>query len=234
MRRMSTDIITTMADQAAHLRLLTWLSPSFPVGAFGYSHGLERAAHDGLVSDADTLLGWLRALLQDGGAWNDLVLLAEAHRAVELADTERLMDVAELAQALASSAERSRETLAQGRAFLEAVRGAWPNVALDALPTATAYPVAVGAAAAANGVTLQAALAAYAHAFCANLVAAATRLMPIGQTGAVWVMARLEPYLLQGATAAAASTLDDLGSGCLMSDICALRHETQAPRIFVT
>ena len=51
---------TTMADgrtEAAQLRLMAFLSPAFPVGGFSYSHGLERAAHDGLLPDADAPRG---------------------------------------------------------------------------------------------------------------------------------------------------------------------------------
>src|SRR5690606_8828127 len=65
--------IITMAEAptSALLRLMTWLSPAFPVGAFAYSHGLERAIEERLVRDRVSLIGWLQVLLEHGSAWND-------------------------------------------------------------------------------------------------------------------------------------------------------------------
>src|SRR5689334_11496461 len=50
----------------AELPLLLWLSPAFPVGAFAYSHGLEWAVAAGDITDAASLGGWLRDLLDFG------------------------------------------------------------------------------------------------------------------------------------------------------------------------
>jgi urease accessory protein len=112
----------TMPDDLALLRLMAWLSPAFPVGSFSYSHGLERAVHDGLMGDRTELEDWLRALIDLGSGWNDAVLLAEAHRraAAELSVSE----VVDLAEALAGSAERHRESTLQGAAFIAAAQDA--------------------------------------------------------------------------------------------------------------
>jgi len=72
-----------MTDQPsgiALLRLMAWLSPAFPVGGFSYSHGLERAVHDGLVADRQSLAAWLETLVEMGSGWNDAVLFAEGWR----------------------------------------------------------------------------------------------------------------------------------------------------------
>jgi urease accessory protein len=116
--------MTERAGGTALLRLMNWLSPAFPVGGFAYSHGLERAVHDGLVSDRAELQAWLAALLEIGSGWNDAVLFAEAWRRAR--DGGDLVDLAELAEALAGSGERHAETMLQGAAFLAAAAG-WPN-----------------------------------------------------------------------------------------------------------
>jgi urease accessory protein len=208
-----------MTTEAQLLRLMTWLSPAFPVGAFGYSHGLEQAIREGLVTDADTLSAWIAGLVEHGGGWTDAVLFKAAWSGD---------DVAELAEALAPSLERRRETLAQGEAFLLAAR-AWGPTPLTG---PVAYPVAVGVCAA--GLPLEAALTAWLHAFAANLVSVAVRAIPIGQTDGVAVIAGLEAVILETAARAAASTLDDLGSCAILSDIAAMRHETLDGRLFVT
>src|SRR6202023_1084498 len=72
------------ADEGAALyRLMTWLSPSFPVGAFSYSSGIEWAVEAGDIKDAASLCDWLAAMLADGSGFCDAVFLAHAHRAVE-------------------------------------------------------------------------------------------------------------------------------------------------------
>src|SRR3712207_886873 len=98
---------------ASHLPLLVWLSPAFPVGAFAYSHGLEWAHEAGDITDAASLQDWLADLLAYGAIRGDAVLFAEAHRSAEAGETGRLVEVAELALALATSAERRLETAAQ-------------------------------------------------------------------------------------------------------------------------
>jgi len=210
------------------LRLLTWLSPAFPVGAFGYSHGLEQAIRDGAATSAARLTTWIAALVEHGSGWTDAVLLKAAWTAA--GDSAALTEIAELADALAVSAERRRETLAQGEAFLTAARP-WTTATPE---DSVAYPVAVGAVAGRMGVPIEATLTAWLHAFCANLVSVAVRAVPLGQTAGVAVIAGLEPVILAAAARAATSTLDDLGSAALLSDIAAMRHETLQPRLFIS
>lgn len=207
------------------LKLLTWLSPAFPVGSFSYSHGLETAIADGTVHDRASLHAWIAALIAHGTGWTDAVLLAEAHAAAD--HPVRLAEAAELAEAMAPAAERRRETLSQGAAFAAAV-SAWA-------PAAPApYCIAVGKAAADHGVPLEPALTAWLHAFASNLVSIALRAVPLGQTDGVAVLAALEPLILTTAARAAASSLDDLGACALMSDIAAMRHETLPVRLFIS
>jgi urease accessory protein len=244
----STIIITTMAtitntgiamarDRTSTdvTPLLVWLSPSFPVGSFAYSHGLEWAVEAGDVRDAASLERWLDDLLRHGGPWSDAVLLAHAHRAVTASDDNKLAEAAALAAALAPSRERKLETLAQGSAFLAAVRAAWPSPVLDrATPfeNEIAFPVAVGIAAAGRGLALAPTLEAYLVALATNLVSAAVRLIPLGQTDGTKTVAKLAPLAKQIAALAAAASIDDIGGAALRSDIASMRHETQYTRLF--
>ncbi|WP_425475395.1 urease accessory protein UreF [Shinella oryzae] len=221
--------MTAMTEPAALVRLMTWLSPAFPVGAFSYSGGLEQVVSDGDVRDVATLRDWLSSLLSHGSLWNDAVLFAEAHRDVDA--EEQLKAVAALAEALAGSAERHRETMLQGGAFLAAASG-WPHPVLDVLGEATAYPVAVAAVAGGHGIAAEAALAAFLHAVASNLVSVAIRCGVIGQRDGVAVLAGLEPQVIAMAERAAGSTLDDLGSATIRAEIASLRHETLTTRLF--
>lgn len=225
-------IITTMAervDTQALLRLVTWMSPAFPVGSFSYSSGLEQAVHDRLVSDAGELRNWLEAVISLGYGWNDALLLTESYRAVN--DHARLAAAAELAEALAGGRERHMETMLQGQAFLAAARS-WPHPVLDALPESVAYPVAVGAVAGAHETGLEPALAAYLNASVSNAVSVAIRCGVTGQRDGVGIIAALEPVIAATAVKAAGASLDDLGSATMTADISSLRHESLHSRLF--
>ena len=215
-------------------RLMAWLSPAYPVGAFSYSSGIEWAVESGDIKDAGTLKDWLDTMLSDGGGFCDAVLFAHAHRAVE--DEGELRDIAELAAALAPSKERHLETTAQGNAFVEATRAAWPCAALDRLKQSwdgpVAYPVAVAVAAAGHDIPLGAALAAFLQALVANWVSAGVRLVPLGQTDGLRVVAALEPVVDAAAQRALVTALDDMGASAFRADLASLRHETQYTRLF--
>jgi urease accessory protein len=215
-------------------RLLLWFSPAFPTGAFGYSHGLEWAVEAGDVTGRESLSEWVAAVLEHGGGWCDAALLAATYRAVLAGEDVALGAVAELAMALQPSSERRLETEAQGRAFLRAVAAGWPDLrvpGLDGQPAIT-LPVAVGASAARAALCLEVTLAAYLTGFAANLVSAAIRLAPIGQSDGLCVLASLEPVIARLAVEARESSLDDIGTCALRSDIASMRHETQMTRLF--
>jgi urease accessory protein len=213
---------------------MAWLSPAYPTGAFSYSSGIEWAVEAGDIRDADGLRRWLAVVVGNGSGFCDAVLFAHAYRAVEAGNVTMLGEVAELALALAPSRERFLETTAQGRAFVETTRAAWPCDALAALPAnaAIALPIAVAAACAGHGVALAPALHAYLHAGTANMISAGVRLVPLGQTDGQRVLAALEATVATTASRALAAALDDIGSAAFRADIASMRHEIQYTRLF--
>ncbi|MBP2534820.1 urease accessory protein UreF [Agrobacterium tumefaciens] len=214
---------------AALLRLMAWMSPAFPVGGFSYSGGLEKAVEDRRVGDAAALRDWLETLLRCGSLWNDAVFLAHAWR--NAGDAAVLSETADLARALAGSAERYRETVLLGDAFVAAA-GAWPHPVLDVLPKDVPYPIAVGAAAAGHAVPIRDTIAAFLHAGVSQIVSAGIRLGVAGQKDGVAILAASEAIIAEMAARAMQSTLDDLGSATIIADTAAMRHETQGTRLF--
>jgi urease accessory protein len=221
---------------AALYRLMTWLSPSYPVGAFSYSSGIEWAVEAGDVTDADTLQRWLTVMTAEGAGFCDGVFFRHAHQAIAESSSAKLREVAELSAAFTPSKERHLETTAQGRAFIEATRAAWPCEAIDRLSAAwdgpVTYPVAVGVAAAGHGIAVEQALQAYLHAMMANWISAGVRLVPLGQTDGQRVLAALEPVVGQTLERALQTPLDQVGSAAFRSDLASMRHETQYTRLF--
>lgn len=218
------------------LPLFAWLSPGFPVGAYAYSHTLEWAVECGDVYDAASLESWLTDVLEMGAGHNDAIFLAHAYRCARIGALAELKEVNELALAFAPSRELLLETSQQGRSFLDTVLAAWNTPALQhiaaSLPRPVAYPVAIGIAAAAHDIPLPATLNAYLLTLVQNLVSAAIRLAPIGQTSGTHVVAALLPCVTRVAQAAETTDLDDLGSATFRADLGSFKHETQYTRLF--
>lgn len=227
---------TAMTDSAALYRLLAWLSPGYPVGAYTYSHGLEFAVEAGLVVDRETACAWIADIVTHGAGYADTVFLAETHRAVIGRDTSRLAEVAEYAAAFNATRELALESQAQGQAFIEITARAWPTDALDTLRSAWdgpyAYPVAVGCAAAGHALALPETAIGYLQAFAANLISAAVRLVPLGQTDGQRITAAIEAPVLETAAYALSTRLDDVATASMIADICSMKHETQHTRLF--
>lgn len=207
----------------ALLKLSTWMSPGFPVGAFAYSHGLEQAVEAGDVTDGRGSQAWIAALLEHGAGRNDAILIAAVMQGGDAAEMDAL------ARAFASSAERLHETVAQGTAFAQTIAAAWGGQG-----AAYAYPVALGVAAREHDLPVGDTLAVYLSAFAANLVSAAIRLVPLGQVEGQRILAALHPLIARVAAEAMRAGPDDLGGCTFNADIAAMRHETQPVRLFRT
>ena len=245
------------ASQQAHY-LMALLSPTFPTGGFSYSHGLEYAIYADLITDAYSLQQWLLALLEGGSLWNEAVIFAhsylrastdpapQAQLIMQLAPTgqepsepdelninysDTLADVpiADLALALAGSKERQQEMQSQGSAFAQAASA----VLAEPLEPAP-LPIAVARAGNKLGIALESLLPLYLHSQVANFVSVGVRLIPIGQIDGQKTLSKLFPALDSIACRAIAADLDALGSGTIMSDIAAMRHEDMTTRIFRT
>jgi urease accessory protein len=231
---------TTMTTERSLYRLMTWLSPAFPVGAFSYSHGLEWAVEDGLVPDEARLADWIGAgLAHEFGAVGAHQLRA-AHDAAIAHDAEALRAAIAEACAWQPTREFALESLAQGKAFITTLRNvSKPSPALAwAAPViegeAIAYPSAVGIAAALHGVPLRETLVGYFQAFTGNLVSAGIRLIPLGQTAGQRIMVKLEAPILAAAEAALTRHGEDIGTAAPMADWASMKHETQYTRLFRT
>jgi urease accessory protein len=213
-------------------RLLSWLSPSCPVGSFSYSHGIEQATEDGTVRTATDASRWIGDLLEYGAGRIDGASLAEAYRTFP--DMEKLREIAEMAVALSPSRELRLEATSQGNAFWKICSDVWPVPGMEAgrLPFDITHAVAVGWFAAGHAIPLAPAMTGYLHAFAANLVSAIVRLVPLGQTDGQRCMQALEDPVARVAEDCLDIKIDDVRTCVIASDICSMRHETQRTRLF--
>ena len=210
-------------------KLLTWMSPAFPVGAFAWSAGLETAIATSLVHDRETTQSWIVGALNHGGIRTDAILLAHAHAAHD--DAARITELADLCLALTPARERYAETTITGDAFVLA-SAAWPTAKSVTLPKPCPYPIAVGALAGSHGIDARATLVAFLTSVLHGQVSVAVRLVPIGQSHGLEIMAALEPEVAKLADLCLHAALDDIGSVAYGADIAQMKHETLRTRIF--
>ena len=221
------------------LRLQSWLSPTLPIGSYSYSHGLEQAVEVGYVYDLRSLVAWLEADLRYGSVRNEAIFFSEAWCAVNSGNRARLWEIAELAAACRGTAEFALESSQQAAACLALLRRVWPDPLLDALSQvlaerqiAPALAVVLGVRSARQGIARDLALPAFLQSYASNLVTAAVRLIPLGQTAGQLAVAELEEAVLAASISAMDDTTEDLGSGAFVVDLVSMAHETQYTRLF--
>ncbi len=121
-------------------RLLAWLSPNFPIGAFSYSHGLEAAVAGDAVCNSTSLQGWIAAVVAQGSGRMDADILCEAYRAAQNGHFAALDAANRRGLAFRATAELALESTQQGEAFLATCRAAWPEAFLEAWASRRGYP----------------------------------------------------------------------------------------------
>ena len=218
-------------------RLLTWLSPGFPIGAFSFSHSLEAAVESDCVRDRSSLQQWICAIVTWGSGRIDADILREAYGTAAAGDLPALVAVNRRGAAFRATSEMALEMAAQGAAFLDTLRAAWPERLLERWAVTlnndpVCYAAAVGAVTARAEIPLDWALTAYLQAMASNLVSAGLRLGIIGQTDGQRILAALEPVIAAAALAATTRGPEAFGSATFAVELASMAHETQYTRLF--
>ena len=221
---------------AALLQLMQLASPALPVGGFSYSEGLEAAVEAGLVRDEAQAGDWLLDQLHLGLARADLPLLAQALPAWQNGNLARIQELNDWMQHTRESAELRLQTQQMGRSLAQWLQNRQPPDArvnqLAALVPAPTWPVAFALAAAQAGAAPRDVLLAFGFGWAENMVQAAMRSVPLGQSAAQRMLARLIEAI-PGAVQLAAE-LPDAQRQAFTPRLAILSamHETQYSRLF--
>lgn len=216
------ELIAMTTNLSDH-KIMAWLSPAYPIGAYSFSHGLEQAIERKTVLDKGSLFLWLCQILHFGSGRNDAILLANAYRSSE----KKLGELIEFAEAFAGTKERHLETVQQGTAFAKITTSVY-DISIPPCP----LPIAVGYASKIEKIDLTKLLPLYLHAFVANLISVAVRFIPIGQTDGQKILLCLFDTIEKIAKQTIDLELEDLCSSCFLNDIDTMNHETMNTRIF--
>jgi urease accessory protein len=215
---MDTRTTTPTTTTTDGLLALLWLaSPALPVGGFSYSEGLEAAVDAQLVTDEAQAAEWLAQQLHLTLARADLVVVKRV-----IADPAQADAMNDWMLRTRETSELRQQTVQMGRSM-----GALtPALGRREL----VYPVAWALAAASFDVELRAALKAFAFGWAENMVQAAVRVVPLGQSAGQRILARLASEIPSAVDCAMAC--DDPQAFSPMLAILSSRHETQYSRLF--
>ena len=220
----------------ALLRLLWLASPALPIGGFSYSEGLEGAVECGLVGDEPQAADWLLDQLHLALARSDLPVMAKACGAWQRADFDHAAALNTWIGATRESAELRRQTDQMGRSLAVWLRERHPDdaavAALAGFVPSPTWPVAFALAAARSGAPLREALLAGAFGWAENMVQAAVKSIPLGQSAGQRVLARLVEALPAAVDHAIALGAADRQAFAPMLAILSARHEEQYSRLF--
>jgi len=224
------------ATPRALLELMQLASPALPVGGFSYSEGLEAAVEAGLVRDEAQAGNWLVDQLQLSLERADLAVLAQALPAWQAHDLARIAELNDWVGQTRESAELRQQTQQMGRSLAEWLKNrATPDARvaqLAALRPAPTWPVAFALAAAQSGAPARDVLLAFGFGWAENMVQAAMRSVPLGQSAAQRMLARLIDALPDAVQRAAALGDDERQAFTPMLAILSAQHETQYSRLF--
>lgn len=214
------------------LQLLRLASPALPIGGFSYSEGLEAAIDGGRVGSEAEVGDWLSAQLQLALARSEAAVVAAAVRAVRAGDLERLRALDRWMLHTRESSELRLQTEQMGRSLGDWLRGLEPQSVAVLEGWHPTYPVAYAIAAARSDAALADICAAFAFAWAENMVQAALKAVPLGQSAGQRVLARLCAEI--PAAVAQALVLDDDRRQAFapMLAIVSAQHETQYSRLF--
>ena len=220
----------------ALLQLLWLASPALPVGGFSYSEGLESAIETGAVSDEASVSAWLLDQLQLGLGRGELPLLAQAIAAWQAHDAQRVTALNHWMLATRETGELRRQAEQMGRSMLEWLRQRAPDDArvaiLAQLSPAPTWPVAFALAAAQSGAEPRDALLAFGFGWAENMVQAALKAVPLGQSAGQRILGARAAALPAIVDAALGLPDDERQAFTPMLAILSAQHETQYSRVF--
>jgi urease accessory protein len=229
--------MTTAKQQDDLYKLLSWLSPAFPIGSYAYSHGIEYAVEEGLVTSKESLGAWIKAILCEGSGKTEGWVIKTAYAAA--VSGASLDEVISYALTLKATPELWHESSQQGAAFLKILLQTEYSTSLAGLEKLLrgrgekpSFALVFGLLVAEHKIELESALCAFLHGMASSLVSAGVRLVPLGQRAGQEIIKDLAPVIFKLVEVIFTLSLEELGSATPMVDWSSSRHETQYTRIF--
>jgi urease accessory protein len=225
---------------AALLRLLQLCSPALPIGAFAYSHGLEQAVSLGWVRDAAETEGWIGGLLDHAWTRLEVPLLARLYAALADGDDAALATGGQdafaywcgLSRASRESAELAAEDLHLGSALASLMASFGVPRAGEWAKAPVPFAAVLAAVTLHWGLSLRDSALALLWTLTEHQVAAAVKLVPLGQTAGQLLLQRLAARIPAAVEQGLALKDEEIGAISPGLALASALHETLYSRLF--
>ena len=218
------------------LALLQLVSPALPVGAFGYSEGLEVLVQGSVLCNASDVEHWLRAELQRGSVRleaaslrlfaHDIALWSSSS---DLVAQESLVELDRWLLSMRDASELRAQQCQMGMALIE-LMAEMGHPLPQSLPLS--WPAAWAWAATSLEVPQQEMVEGYLYGWVANQLSAAVRLVPLGPTSAQVLQLRLSSLIKSQAGKLFKQDPRKLWSAGLGASMAQLAHAELYSRLF--
>ena len=216
------------------LHLLQLTSPSLPVGAYSYSEGLETLIEQEIIQNPQQLQQWLSNELSFGAIRLESAVCIRAFHAAQNKDWEKVHYWNHWLSATRETEELRLQSWQMGESLLRLLRKLQPELPSELFDRASSYnfAIAFGVAAANWQVDPNSVVLGFLHSWTSNLVTAAVKLIPLGQTQGQQVLWKLYPVIEAASSESRDLADEELGSCSWGQAIASMQHETQYSRLF--
>ena len=222
-----------MMDSIKLFNLLTIVNPSYPIGSFSYSHGLEWSIQEKEITDKKSLFEWLQTILYEGSLWSDSVIFYHAYKSLKSKNYSKFKKISDLSLTIQPSKERYMESVMQGNAFIKITKDISNYDLKDYnLRSDISLPIAFSVACDLHKLNFDDCLTGFLHSNISNLISAGIRLIPLGQTEGQKLLNELSDSIITIIPKVKKAKISRIGNCCWRSDISSMKHETQYTRIF--
>ena len=216
------------------LTILQLASPALPVGAYGYSEGLEMLVENETITNVENLQDWLKSELVYGSIRLDGAIMVRGFHAVQLGDIQALKRWNLWLSAARDTEELRAASWQMGRSLMQLLGKLEPDIlpVVNAVGYPGNYAIAFAMACAHWDINIQAALLGYLHSWANNLITAGIKIIPLGQTAGQELLLSLQPLLTATVGEILTMADDDLGCCNWGLSLASMQHETQYTRLF--
>lgn len=228
------DAATTPLNASLSLLHLFHLSsPALPVGAYAYSQGLEYAIDSGQLKNSTDIADWLGGVLVYGLGQLDLPVLMAAYRAWKNNDWAEVNKWNFFLRACRETSELLLEDEQLGVALQRLLLdlGVSPDE-IKALQVKPSFAIMFALAGHHWKIPLADLAQSFAYSWLENQVAAATKIMPLGQTAAQKLLLQLLPKIPTAIAVAQSLKQADIGASLPGQVMASSLHEYQYSRLF--